>query len=168
MAIFNLRRTGCVFFIASLFLFENTSAKDEAIEADSFWASRAIEIEEVQIQVLDKISGKVYRGKIKVGDPVAFGNLVILLKRAFKNDPSEDKEVYAYIEIYESPIDGPDMDVTVDRFGNQVIERINGKKIFAKYLFASSPAINQFQHPIYDVRVEFSSDNTNNNSNKKS
>ena len=107
-------------------------------------------------------------GKIKVGDPVAFGNLVILLKRAFKNDPSEDKEVYAYIEIYESPIDGPDMDVTVDRFGNQVIERINGKKIFAKYLFASSPAINQFQHPIYDVRVEFSSDNTNNNSNKKS
>ena len=50
------------------------------------------------------------------------------------------------------------MDVTVDRFGNQIIEKINGEKIFAKYLFASSPAINQFQHPIYDVRVEFSSD----------
>ena len=157
MAIFNLHRIGSIFFIAELFLCEGSFAINESTEPDSFWASHAIEIQEVQIQVLDKISGKVYRGKIKVGEPVAFGNLTILLKRAFKNDPSEDKEVYAYIEIYESPTDGPEMDVAVDRFGNQVIEKINGEKIFAKYLFASSPAINQFQHPIYDVRVEFNS-----------
>lgn len=157
MAIFDFRCASSIFFFVGLFLFENVFAVEKSAEADSFWNSQAIEIQEVQIQVLDKISGKVYRGKIKVGDPVAFGNLTILLKRAFKNDPSEDKEIYAYIEIYESPTDGPYMDVSVDRFGNRVIERINGEKIFAKYLFASSPAINQFSHPIYDVRVEFSS-----------
>ena len=162
MATSSLQRIGLIFFVAGLLLFGDSFAIEESTEADSFWASQAIEIQEVQIQVLDKISGKVYRGKIRVGDPVAFGNLTILLKRAFKNDPSEDKEIYAYIEIYESPTDGPYMDVSVDRFGNRVIEKINGEKIFAKYLFASSPAINQFSHPIYDVRVEFSSSNSNN------
>lgn len=101
-------------------------------EKKSIWDSEPIEVNNVNVQILDKISGKVFRRNIKVGEPIIFGNIQLNLKRCFKNSPEDYKETCAFIEIQE-----------------------NNKIIFARWLFASSPSINLFSHAVYDTRIEF-------------
>ena len=101
-------------------------------EKKSIWESNPIEIDNVNIQILDKISGKVFRKNIKAGDPIIFGSIKLNLKRCFKSSPEDYREIYSFIEIYE-----------------------NNKMVFAKWLFASSSSINLFSHAIYDARIEF-------------
>ncbi len=96
------------------------------------YESHPIPIDTVCIQVLDKISGKVYYQKLKVGNNVQFGNINILLIKAFINAPDEEREIYALLKIEE-----------------------NKKEIFNNWLFASSPSLNLLEHQVYDVRVEF-------------
>ena len=100
-------------------------------ESSSIWEPNPIEISAVNVQVLDKISGKVLKKRIKVGEPLEFGGIQVTLKRCFKNAPEDSKEIYAFVEIGER------------------------KSLFARWLFASSPSINIFEHPQYDVRVGF-------------
>lgn len=102
-------------------------------DADSsVWESFPLKSDNINIQILDKISGKVFRSKMETGMSVRFGTITIYLEKAFVNSPDDMDEVYAYIRIHE-----------------------NGKVIFNDWLFASSPSINLFTHPVYDVRVEF-------------
>jgi hypothetical protein len=101
-------------------------------DESSVWESDPIEIECARIQILDKVSGKVYRETVVVNCPKKFGTVELKLKRCFKNGPEDDKEVSALIEISEQ-----------------------GKVIFVNWLFASAPSVNLFAHPVYDVRVEF-------------
>ena len=116
---------------------EKGVAKTEEAEAvvdeepSSIWESNPIEINAVNVQILDKISGKVLKKRIKVGEPLEFGGIQVTLKRCFKNAPEDSKEIYAFVEIGER------------------------KSLFARWLFASSPSINIFEHPQYDVRVGF-------------
>ena len=98
----------------------------------SIWESFPVESDNVNIQVLDKISGKVFKSKLRLGQPVRFGTVTIDLEKAFVNSPDDLNEVYAYIKIQE-----------------------DGKVIFNDWLFASSPSINLFTHPVYDIRIEF-------------
>lgn len=99
--------------------------------APSIWDSKPIEIDAVNIQVLDKVSGKVIRKRVEVNKPMEFGGIKVVLKRCFKNAPEDSKEITAFVEITER------------------------KSLFARWLFASSPSVNVFEHPQYDVRVEF-------------
>ncbi|MDR2723827.1 MAG: DUF2155 domain-containing protein [Holosporaceae bacterium] len=101
-------------------------------EEPSIWESLPIEMDNVNIQILDKISGKVYRENIKLNSVKIFRSIGLELKKCFKNSPEEDKEISAFIKIIE-----------------------NGKVIFSNWLFASSPSINLFSHPMYDIRIEF-------------
>jgi hypothetical protein len=98
----------------------------------SIWESDPIEVDNANIQILDKISGKVYRENIKLNSPKIFGSIELKLKRCYKNGPEDDKEISAFIEIKEK-----------------------GKLIFSNWIFASSPPVNLFSHPVYDIRVEF-------------
>lgn len=110
---------------------EESLAENEDLR-QSLWDSPPVEQFEANIQILDKISGKAFRQKIKVGNLVAFGTIGIRLRRCFRNSPEEKKEVYAFVEVEE-----------------------NGHKIFSNWLFASSLSVNLFSHPVYDIRVEF-------------
>ncbi|MCR5224972.1 MAG: DUF2155 domain-containing protein [Alphaproteobacteria bacterium] len=101
-------------------------------EEESIWESEPIEISDVNLQILDKISGKVFRGKISKDKKVSFGTISIVLKRCFKNRPEDKKEIYAFLEIEE-----------------------NERVMFANWLFASSPSTNLFCHPTYNVQIEF-------------
>ena len=98
----------------------------------SMWDSCPIEVHDVNIQVLDKISGKVFKKKIFVNAIENLGSIELCLRRCFKNSPEDSKEIHAFIEIRE-----------------------NKKLIFSRWLFASSVSVNLFSHPIYDVRIEF-------------
>jgi hypothetical protein len=98
----------------------------------SIWESEPIEIDNVKVQILDKVSGKVYREIIKSGFAKVFGSIELKLKRCFKNGPEDNKEISAFIEINEE-----------------------GQAIFENWLFASAPSVNLFAHPVYDIRIEF-------------
>lgn len=100
-------------------------------EEASIWDSRPEEISAVNVQILDKISGKVIKRRIEVGQPLEFGGIKVTLNRCFKNAPEDPREIYAFIEISER------------------------RPIFSRWLFASSPAINLFEHSQYDIRIEF-------------
>lgn len=90
------------------------------------------EISEVNIQVLDKISGKVFKQKLAVGCSATFGTIKITIQNAYKNPPDEEREVVARISIEEKD-----------------------QTIYSNWKFASSSSINLFEHRVYDVRVEF-------------
>lgn len=98
----------------------------------SIWESYPEKTDSIKVQLLDKISGKVFRDKLSINQPIKFGTITIELKKAFVNSPEDMDEVYGYVEITEK-----------------------GKVIFNNWLFASSPSINLFMHPVYDVRIEF-------------
>jgi hypothetical protein len=98
----------------------------------SIWESEPVEIYSARVQILDKISGKVYREVIEHNTAKIFGSIEIKLKRCFKNGPEDNREVAAFVEISEKD-----------------------KIIFSNWLFASAPSVNLFAHPVYDVRVEF-------------
>ena len=87
----------------------------------SIWESDPMELDSVKVQVLDKISGKVFHDKLTVRQAAEFGTIKINLRKAFKNSPDDNDEVYAYVEIREK-----------------------GKIIFDDWLFASSPSVNLF------------------------
>lgn len=139
--IVSLRCLFSIFCWSFLFLANTNNAwcdpfSDELQEAnnkvDSIWHSEPEEIKAVTIQVLDKISGKVFRQKVTVDNDVTFETLKISVKRCFKNGEADPKEIYAYVVVKD-----------------------NEKLQFSGWLFASSPAVNLFEHAIYDVRIEF-------------
>lgn len=109
----------------------NTQTEMEESDRVSIWDSEPEEITTVNIQILDKVSGKVIKRRVEVGQPLEFGGIKVTLSRCFRSAPEDPREIYAFIEISER------------------------RPIFSRWLFASSPAINLFKHPQYDVRVEF-------------
>lgn len=111
---------------------ERVTQDDDPVEEPSIWESEPIEVDNANLQILDKVSGKVYRENLKLNTPRSFGSIELRLKRCFRNSPEDENEVFAFVEITE---------------GKRVI--------FADWLFASSPSVNLFSHPIYDIRVEF-------------
>lgn len=116
--------------------YESYSPESEHVEEGEkarMWESKPEEVDSVNIQILDKISGKVFRTKANIEQKVRFESLAIQLKRAFRNSPDDSNEVYAYVIIKE-----------------------NERVWFSGWLFASAPAVNLFEHSVYDVRVEFS------------
>ena len=154
LAVFFLCGFSCFWHADNVCLGEEKGPSEE--ESGSFWKSKPTEIYEADLQVLDKISGKVFHYKLKINEPIAVGDLTIVLKRCFRNDPSENREIYAFIEVYEKKKYRSLSDlISKDKFGNVVTDKIKGNKLFAKYLFASSPGINKFIHPVYDIRAEF-------------
>lgn len=117
--------------------YENYSSGGESREEEKgrIWESKPEEVDSVDVQILDKISGKVFHTKASIDQKVQFESLMIQLKRGFKNSPDDSDEVYAYVVIKE-----------------------NERVWFSGWLFASAPAVNLFEHSVYDVRIEFPKD----------
>jgi hypothetical protein len=87
------------------------------------------------LQGLDKVTARVSTFPIEVDRPVRFGTLEITLRACHKRPPEEPPESAAFLEIREH------------RFGEQP------RPLFSGWMFASSPALNPLQHPVYDVWV---------------
>lgn len=88
----------------------------------------------VILQGLDKVTAKISTFGGRVGQTVRFRSLEIVIRRCQRNRPENPPERGAFLEIFEKdPQSG---------------ER---KKIFSGWMFASNPALNALEHPIYDV-----------------
>ncbi len=87
-----------------------------------------------EILVLDKVSSKTTKLKLKVGEELIFQNLNINILKCQNSKFDDDPEVTAYM---------------------QVIDMKNKDKdkvfVFNDWTFASSPSIRPFDHPVYDI-----------------
>ncbi len=87
------------------------------------------------LQGLDKITARVSRFDVAVGETARFGTLLVTLRACREAPPIDPPEAAAFLEIKEvKPGEAP-------------------TALFSGWMFASSPALSALEHPIYDVWV---------------
>ncbi len=87
------------------------------------------------LQTLDKVTARVSTVDVPVGGAARFGTLLIRVMHCDKRPPEETPESAAFLEIAEQ------------RVGESPV------RLFTGWMFASSPALNALEHPVYDVWV---------------
>ncbi len=90
-------------------------------------------------QGLDKITARIKTFEIKVGIPKNFGILDIDLQKCVYSKPLDEPESIAFIKILDKSDKNSD---TKEK-----------SLIFEGWIFASSPALNAMEHPVYDVSL---------------
>src|SRR3954453_5321730 len=87
------------------------------------------------IQGLDKVAARVSRFEAPVGRAVHYGKLLVLVRDCERSAPEDRPENAAFAEIYE------------ERPGEAK------ERLFAGWMFSSSPALSALEHPVYDVTL---------------
>ena len=90
-------------------------------------------------QGLDKITARIKTFEIKVGIPKNFGILDIDLQKCVYSKPLDEPESIAFIKILDKSDKNSDAK--------------EKSLIFEGWIFASSPALNAMEHPVYDVSL---------------
>lgn len=88
------------------------------------------------LQGLDKVTARTSTFEARVGQPVTFGQLTIIVKSCQKASPIDPPESAAFLDITESRADGA------------------AAPVFQGWMFASSPALSAMEHPVYDIWVK--------------
>ena len=88
----------------------------------------------LEIKILDKVSSKTSTVELKIGKEVEFKNLLIKSLKCENSKFDDNPEITAYI---------------------QVIDKTNTNNdevfVFNGWSFSSSPSLNPFDHPVYDI-----------------
>jgi hypothetical protein len=111
------------FFFTSTVFSTTTLEKQENLEGDF-----------IEIKVLDKVSSKSSLLKLKIGEEKKFKNLLIKSLKCKNSEFDDNPEITAYIQV---------RDLT--KKDNDEVFVFNG------WTFLSSPTLNPFDHPVYDV-----------------
>ena len=88
----------------------------------------------IEIKILDKVSSKTNLLRLKIGEQKKFQNLLIKSLKCKNSEFDDNPEITAYIQVWD----------LVNKDNNEVF-------IFNGWTFSSSPAINPFDHPVYDI-----------------
>ena len=88
----------------------------------------------IEIKILDKVSSKTNLLKLTIGKEKKFQNLLIKSLKCKNSEFDDNPEITAYIQVQD----------LVNTDNNEVF-------IFNGWTFSSSPAINPFDHPVYDI-----------------
>ena len=88
----------------------------------------------IEIRILDNVSSKTNLLRLKIGDEKKFKNLLIKSLKCKNSEFDDNPEITAYIQVQDLSI----------KDKNEVF-------IFNGWTFSSSPAINPFDHPVYDI-----------------
>ena len=88
----------------------------------------------VEINILDKVSSKNTIIKLKIGEEKKFQNLLIKVLKCENSKFDDDPEITAYIQV---------KDINIS--DNEKVFIFNG------WTFLSSPTLNPFDHPVYDL-----------------
>lgn len=114
------------FFIIQFFNFNSLNANEWLIGDNAVF------------QGLDKITARIKTFKIKVGEKVRFGVLDIKLDKCVYSKPTKMPESVAFIKI-----------------SDETKRKLNfdNNFIFKGWIFASSPALNALEHPVYDLTL---------------
>ena len=88
----------------------------------------------IEIKILDKVSSKTNLLKLTIGEEKKFQNLLIKSLKCKNSEFDDNPEITAYIQVQD----------LINKDNNEVF-------IFNGWTFSSSPAINPFDHPVYDI-----------------
>jgi hypothetical protein len=88
----------------------------------------------VEIKILDKVSSKTDLLKLEIGKELKFKSLLIKSLKCKNSEFDDNPEITAYIQV---------KDMT-NKDNNEVF-------IFNGWTFSSSPAVNPFDHAVYDI-----------------
>ena len=88
----------------------------------------------IEIKILDKVSSKSKLLKLKIGEEQKYKNLLIKSLKCKNSEFDDNPEITAYIQV---------QDLT-NKDNDEVF-------IFNGWTFSSSPAVNPFDHPVYDI-----------------
>lgn len=89
----------------------------------------------VVIRLLDKVTTKLETQSLPIGETISFGTLTIDASVCLKNPSTRTPESAAHLRIWDQP------------------GAAEPEQKFEGWMFASSPALNALDHPIYDVWV---------------
>ncbi|MDB4193153.1 DUF2155 domain-containing protein [Candidatus Pelagibacter sp.] len=88
----------------------------------------------IEIKILDKVSSKTNLLKLTIGEEKKFQNLLIKSLKCKNSEFDDNPEITAYIQVQD----------IMNKDKNEVF-------IFNGWTFSSSPVINPFDHPVYDI-----------------
>jgi hypothetical protein len=88
-----------------------------------------------ELQGLDKVTARTLRFYAPVGKTTRFGTLEITVGDCLVNTPDAPPEAAAYLAIVDHKPGQPE------------------EKLFAGWMFASTPSLSALDHGVYDVRV---------------
>ncbi|MDB4069829.1 DUF2155 domain-containing protein [Candidatus Pelagibacter sp.] len=88
----------------------------------------------IEIKILDKVSSKTDLLKLEIGKEIKFKGLLIKSLKCKNSEFDDNPEITAYIQV---------KDLT-NKDNNEVF-------IFNGWTFSSSPAVNPFDHAVYDI-----------------
>lgn len=98
-----------------------------SVEAKDIVADTAV------LRTMDKITGRVQKIEVGIGEQVQVGTLTILVEKCLKKPPEETPENAAFLTITDE--DAPQ------------------KPVFHGWMFSSNPALSAMEHPVYDIWV---------------
>ena len=107
-----------------LIIFNNNLISDELTYEGKF----------IELKILDKVSSKNYKVKIKIGEEKIFKNISIKPFKCKNSEFDDNPEIIAYLQVKD-----------LKNTGNDEVFVFNG------WTFSSSPSINTFDHPVYDL-----------------
>lgn len=82
---------------------------------------------------LDKVTGRIITFDVALNETVQFGALQVTPRVCYTRPPTETANTDSFVEVDEVTLQG------------------EVKRLFAGWMFASSPGLNAVEHPIYDV-----------------
>ncbi|WP_288901447.1 DUF2155 domain-containing protein [uncultured Sneathiella sp.] len=98
-------------------------------------AADSLEGDIVILRALDKVTARTKDLFVPIDETAIFGSLAVRPRKCLKRPPEEPPETSAFLEISEVRVDDDNL------------------PLFTGWMFASSPAINALEHPVYDVWV---------------
>ena len=101
---------------------------------NSLYPSNVNEAQFVEIKVLDKVSSINSKLILEVGKELKFENLLIKTLKCKNSEFDDNPEITAYIQV---------RDLNMSK-NDQVF-------VFNGWFFSSSPSVNPFDHPVYDI-----------------
>ena len=88
----------------------------------------------VEIKILDKVSSQTSQLKLNILEETKFENLIIKVLKCKNSEFDDNPEIIAYLQVK-----------NLKNIGNDEVFVFNG------WTFSSSPSINTFDHPVYDL-----------------
>ena len=98
--------------------------------------SKSLDGNFIEIKILDKVSSKSNVLKIKIGEEKKFKNILIKSLKCKNSEFDDNPEITAYLQV---------KDLT--NTNNDEVFVFNG------WTFSSSPSIQVFDHPVYDLWI---------------
>jgi len=88
----------------------------------------------IELKILDKVSSKSILLKLKIGKETKYNNLLIKSLKCKNSEFDDNPEITAYIQVQD-----------INNDNNDEVFVFNG------WTFSSSPTINPFDHPVYNI-----------------